>query len=224
MTRNARIGAALVGGYLLGRTKKARLAIGFGMFLAGRKLPLDPQRLGKMLAGSPVLGALNDQVRKEIVEATRSAATGALTQRATGLADALQRRTRELEDPKARDEDDDEPLDEEPADDEPADDEEPDDGHRDERDEDGEGDGKPASRRKQSTGSSGSSGRPAAKARAKTKSSAESTGRAASRPRRTASGGAAGKKTAGTARKAASGARKSTSSAARKTRGGDDRG
>ncbi|MFS0696082.1 hypothetical protein [Streptomyces nitrosporeus] len=218
MTRNARIGAALVGGYLLGRTKKARLAIGFGMFLAGRKLPLDPQRLGKMLAGSPVLGALNDQVRKEIVEATRSAATGALTQRATGLADALQRRTRELEDPKARDEDDDEPLDEEPADDEPADDEEPDGGHRDERD---EGDGKPASRRKQSTGSSG---RPAAKARAKTKASAESAGRAASRPRRTASGGAAGKKTAGTARKAASGARKSTSSAVRKTRGGDDRG
>ncbi|MDX6237683.1 MAG: hypothetical protein QOG10_2498, partial [Kribbellaceae bacterium] len=35
MMTNAKIGTALVGGYLLGRTKKAKLALGLGMFLAG---------------------------------------------------------------------------------------------------------------------------------------------------------------------------------------------
>jgi len=99
MTGNAKIGVALVGGYLLGRTKKAKLAIGFGMFLAGKKLNLDPKQLGRMLADSPLLGTLNDQVRDELVGATKKAATNALTQRATGLADSLHKRTLELDDP-----------------------------------------------------------------------------------------------------------------------------
>src|SRR4051794_35242944 len=96
MTKNAKIGAALVGGYLLGRTKKAKLALGFGMFLLGKKIALDPRQIGRMLADSPVLGSLNDQVRKELVDATRTAATKAVTQRADSLADSLQQRTRVL--------------------------------------------------------------------------------------------------------------------------------
>ena len=101
MTKNVKIGAALVGGYLLGRTKKAKLAIGFGMFLAGKKLDLDPKKLGSMLASSPVLGGLSDQVRKDLVGATRTAATNALTQRATSFADSLHQRTLRLDDPEA---------------------------------------------------------------------------------------------------------------------------
>ncbi|MEU2650972.1 hypothetical protein LH646_02405 [Streptomyces sp. WA1-19] len=101
MTENVKIGAALVGGYLLGRTKKAKLAIGFGMFLAGKKLDLDPKKLGSMLASSPVLGGLSDQVRKDLVGATRTAATNALTQRATSFADSLHQRTLRLDDPEA---------------------------------------------------------------------------------------------------------------------------
>ncbi|MCC8479656.1 hypothetical protein ACWDBC_18340 [Streptomyces parvus] len=97
MTNNAKIGAALVGGYLLGRTKKAKLALGFGMFLVGKKFDLDPRQLGKTLANSPVLGSLNDQVRRELVDATKTAATKAVTQRAGSLADSLQQRTRALE-------------------------------------------------------------------------------------------------------------------------------
>lgn len=93
MTDNIRTGVALVGGYLLGRTKKAKMAIGLGMFLVGKRLDLDPRHVGKLLANSPVLGSLNDQVRRELVEATRSAATAALTQRAEGLADSLHQRT-----------------------------------------------------------------------------------------------------------------------------------
>ncbi|MEV5601868.1 hypothetical protein AB0L33_10535 [Streptomyces sp. NPDC052299] len=96
MTKNAKIGVALAGGYLLGRTKKAKLAVGFGMFLLGKKFDLDPRRIGRMLAESPALGPLNDQVRKELVDATRTAATKAVTQRAGSLAESLQRRTQSL--------------------------------------------------------------------------------------------------------------------------------
>ncbi|MEV6793464.1 hypothetical protein AB0M87_15990 [Streptomyces sp. NPDC051320] len=103
MKGNAKIGVALAGGYLLGRTKKAKMAIGLGMFLAGKKLSLDPAQLGRLVADSPALGRLNGQVRKELVEATKSAATSALTQRATGLADSLQKRTRALDEPDDRD-------------------------------------------------------------------------------------------------------------------------
>ncbi|MER6119490.1 hypothetical protein [Streptomyces sp. NPDC001743] len=113
MTQHAKIGAALVGGYLLGRTKKAKLALGFGMFLIGKKIDLDPRQIGRMLADSPVLGSLNDQVRKELVDATRTAATKAVTQRAGSLADSLQKRTRALgTGPESDDEDAYEPEDE----------------------------------------------------------------------------------------------------------------
>ncbi|MFD8809704.1 hypothetical protein [Streptomyces sp. NPDC059597] len=99
MTKNAKIAVALVGGYVLGRTKKAKLALGLGMFLAGKKLDLDPRRVGKLIANSPALGGLNDQVRSQLVDATRTAATEALTQRAAGLASSLARRTEALQDP-----------------------------------------------------------------------------------------------------------------------------
>ncbi|MGV9426143.1 hypothetical protein ACWDO7_17875 [Streptomyces sp. NPDC003656] len=110
MTKNAKIAVALVGGYVLGRTKKAKLALGLGMFLAGKKLDLDPRRVGKLIANSRALGGLNDQVRSQLVDATRTAATEALTQRAAGLASSLARRTEALQDPTgvtdaARDED-----------------------------------------------------------------------------------------------------------------------
>ncbi|WP_433859200.1 hypothetical protein [Streptomyces kronopolitis] len=98
MMTNAKIGVALVGGYVLGRTKKAKLAIGLGMYLAGKRLNLDPRQLGKLVANSPVLGPLNDQVRGELVDATKSAATSALTQRMSALTDSLHERTLALSD------------------------------------------------------------------------------------------------------------------------------
>jgi len=98
MMSNAKIGVALVGGYLLGRTKKAKLAIGVGMYLAGKRLPLDPKQLGKLVANSPLLGPLNDQARTELVDATKSAVSTALTQRMSALTDSLHERTLELGD------------------------------------------------------------------------------------------------------------------------------
>lgn len=157
MTKNVKIGAALVGGYLLGRTKKAKLAIGFGMFLAGKKLDLDPKKLGSMLASSPVLGGLSDQVRKDLVGATRTAATNALTQRATSFADSLHQRTLRLDDPEAAREE--EQRDADDADDADDTDAAEDEAHEPEdRDEEpGEKSGeKPARSGKSSSGRSGS--------------------------------------------------------------------
>ncbi|MFI7086590.1 hypothetical protein ACIBUR_23715 [Streptomyces anulatus] len=196
MTKNAKIGAALVGGYLLGRTKKAKLALGFGMFLLGKKIDLDPRQIGRMLADSPVLGSLNDQVRKELVDATRTAATKAVTQRAGSLADSLQQRTQALgvgpgADDEQLDEEDDEPRTAAVDDDEvEADGEESTDGKRKRtpRRTAAASDSKPASRSRSSSGSGRS--------------------------------GSGGKSTP--ARKRTGGARKTAASGARKARGGDD--
>lgn len=133
MMTNGKIGAAVVGGYLLGRTKKAKLAIGLGMFLAGKKLSLNPQQIGKLVKDNPALSALSDQVRGELVDATKSAAGSALTQRMTRLSDSLQDRTEALNSPgtQGRREDDDEDERDAPADEAPedasADDEAPED-------------------------------------------------------------------------------------------------
>ncbi|MBB5936141.1 hypothetical protein [Streptomyces zagrosensis] len=97
MINNAKIGVALVGGYALGRTKKAKLALGLGMFLAGKKLGTNPKQLAELAAKSPVLSSLNEQVRGELVDATKSAATSALTRRMTSMADSLHERTLDLD-------------------------------------------------------------------------------------------------------------------------------
>ncbi|WP_051879314.1 hypothetical protein [Streptomyces sp. NRRL B-24720] len=107
MNNNGKIGLALVGGYLLGRTKKAKMAIGFGMFLAGKKIPLDLRELSRVVSKSPAWGALSDQVRTELVDATKSAATSALTQRVSGMTDSLHERTLALTGARPSDHDDD---------------------------------------------------------------------------------------------------------------------
>ncbi|MFE1151307.1 hypothetical protein ACFW42_30010 [Streptomyces albidoflavus] len=201
MTKNVKIGAALVGGYLLGRTKKAKLAIGFGMFLAGKKLDLDPKKLGSMLASSPVLGGLSDQVRKDLVGATRTAATNALTQRATSFADSLHQRTLRLDDPEAAREE--EQRDADDADDADDTDAAEDEAHEPEDRDEGPGEKseeKPARSGKSSSGRSGSG----------------SGGSSGSAPK---------KKAASTARRTTSQARakapaKKTAAKSRSTRGG----
>jgi hypothetical protein len=97
MMSNAKIATAMVGGYLLGRTKKGKLALSLGMMLAGRKLSLNPQELVRTVAGSPLLSGLSDQVRKDLVEGAKSAAGSALEARMNSLADSLHERSAELE-------------------------------------------------------------------------------------------------------------------------------
>lgn len=87
---NATMGAAVLGGYLLGRTKKAKLALGLGALLAGSQV--RPGQLGKAL-DAPFLGDLTRQVRAELAGASKAAATSVLTSKADHLAGALHERT-----------------------------------------------------------------------------------------------------------------------------------
>ncbi|MCK7625858.1 hypothetical protein MUU72_22600 [Streptomyces sp. RS10V-4] len=194
----AKIGVALAGGYVLGRTKKAKLAIGLGMYLAGKRLSPDPQQLKKLVADSPLFGQLNDQVRRELLDATKSAAATALTRRMSGLADSLHERTRELEGGRPDAEADE---DEDGAKDAPK---------GEDTEEDGEEDA-----------AAESSGRPARSGRAarSSKTSSRAKAAASSKPSRSAERGARTAKSG--ARKSTSGARKA---AARKGsgRGGSD--
>ncbi|MEV0015525.1 hypothetical protein [Streptomyces tendae] len=89
--------AAVAGGYLLGRTKKAKLAFAVGSYLVGRRVGLSPgQVLGQGLGSlqrAPQFQELSDQVRGELLTAGRAAVTAAANRRLTGLADSLRDRT-----------------------------------------------------------------------------------------------------------------------------------
>lgn len=91
MMTNAKIGAAVLGGYLLGRTKKGKLALSLGAALAGSRM--RPGQVGKLLEDTPLLGNVSKQVRTELTEAGKAAATTVLSAKAESLADALHQRT-----------------------------------------------------------------------------------------------------------------------------------
>ncbi|MFB7863038.1 hypothetical protein [Streptomyces sp. NPDC056069] len=68
---NAKMGTALIGGYLLGRTKSGKLAIGLAMALADSRI--KPAQLGRSLAQSPIVGNVNQHVRGELMSAGKGA-------------------------------------------------------------------------------------------------------------------------------------------------------
>ncbi len=91
---NAKIGAAVLAGYVLGRTKKAKLAMSLGAMLAGSRV--KPGHLGKLLEESPILGNVSQEVRSELAGAGKAAATTVLAAKAESLADAIHERTEGL--------------------------------------------------------------------------------------------------------------------------------
>ncbi|KOU09427.1 hypothetical protein ADK86_00335 [Streptomyces sp. NRRL F-5755] len=93
---------AVAGGYLLGRTKKAKLAIGIGSMVLGKRLNLSPQQLislvNDQIAANPQLKELPEQLRGDL-KGVGKAATGALvTKRLDSLADSLHERTLNVRD------------------------------------------------------------------------------------------------------------------------------
>ncbi|MGW9077170.1 hypothetical protein [Streptomyces kronopolitis] len=111
------LAAALAAGYVLGRTKKGKLAIGVASMVIGQQLSpreLIGQALRK-LAATPQAEQLIDQVRGELLESGRAALSATADRSLGNLAGALQKRTSALQEP-LEDEEPDE--DEEPAEDE----------------------------------------------------------------------------------------------------------
>lgn len=91
---------AAAGGYLLGRTKKAKLALVLGSLVAGRRLGLDPQELlrkgVRKVAGTPQFEELSEQIRGELTTAARSAVRAVADRRIDTFTDSLRQRTARL--------------------------------------------------------------------------------------------------------------------------------
>lgn len=91
------LAAAVLGGYVLGRTKKGRVAFGAATYLAGRRFGLEPQQLltegVKRLRELPQFADLNEQLRGEALDAGRKALSAVADRKLADLADSLHQRT-----------------------------------------------------------------------------------------------------------------------------------
>ncbi|MET9902877.1 histone protein [Streptomyces sp. NPDC006446] len=94
------LAAAVVGGYVLGRTKKGRLALSIATYLAGRRFGLEPRQLAaegmRRLGEIPQVAELQEQLRGEVLEAGRKAMSAAADRGMATLADSLSDRTSRL--------------------------------------------------------------------------------------------------------------------------------
>ncbi|MFE5766476.1 histone protein, partial [Streptomyces sp. NPDC056492] len=99
-TTKIALAAAVAGGYILGRTKKGRLAFSIATYLAGRRFGLEPGQLLKegasRLKEMPQFADLTEQLRGEALDAGRQALATAANRKLTDLAGALHERTLEL--------------------------------------------------------------------------------------------------------------------------------
>ncbi|MET9319461.1 DNA primase [Streptomyces sp. NPDC003038] len=97
MNNRIAIGLAVGAGYALGRTKKAKLALGVGTLIMSRNLPFDPRAVADLAATrlqkNPRFKELGDQLREDL-RGVGTAASGAVLGRyLDGLADRLHDRT-----------------------------------------------------------------------------------------------------------------------------------
>ncbi|WP_017588090.1 hypothetical protein [Nocardiopsis ganjiahuensis] len=97
MGDTAKIVAAAIGGYVLGRKKKFKLALGLGIYLGAKKLDIKPQQLAqgllKEVSSLPVVGELKGQSREQLLNVGKAAAGNLVGKWADGLADSLNSRT-----------------------------------------------------------------------------------------------------------------------------------
>jgi hypothetical protein len=99
-----------VGGYVLGRRKKLKLALGLGLYLGAKKLDIKPGQLAqgllKEVSALPVVDELKGQSREQLLNAGRTAAGNIAGKWASGLADSLNSRTERLRDGAAAEDED----------------------------------------------------------------------------------------------------------------------
>ncbi|WP_371525752.1 DNA primase [Streptomyces sp. NBC_01283] len=96
------LGLAVGAGYVLGRTKKMKLAFAVGTMVAGKRMNLSPRALGDLLSqqlqNNPQFKEIGDQLRQDL-RGVGKAASGALVERQiSGLADRLHGRTADVRD------------------------------------------------------------------------------------------------------------------------------
>ncbi|WP_405849566.1 hypothetical protein OG211_20560 [Streptomyces niveus] len=123
------VAAAVAAGYVLGRTKKGKLALGLAALVAGQQIPMNPRELviltARKLADNPTVAPLVEQARGEVLGAGRSALSATANRRLEAVADALQQRTEALlEAPLEADEEEEEEEEEETPEEPPEEEEE----------------------------------------------------------------------------------------------------
>ncbi|MGK5692064.1 DNA primase [Streptomyces sp. URMC 128] len=129
------LGLAIGAGYLLGRTRKLKMAMAVGGLVAGKKLNLSPRMVADLvqqqLRNNPQFKEIGDQLRQDL-RGVGKAASGAMVERQLdAVADRLHGRTAQVRDqlsgvvPGAGDAEDEEPEAEEAEDSGPENDEEP---------------------------------------------------------------------------------------------------
>ncbi|MFE7811527.1 DNA primase [Streptomyces sp. NPDC057433] len=96
------LGLAVGAGYLLGRTKKLKLAVAVGAMVAGKKMNLTPKGIAELvttqLQNNPQFKEIGDQLRTDF-RGVGKAASGALVERQIdALADRLHGRTAQVRD------------------------------------------------------------------------------------------------------------------------------
>ncbi|EHN75075.1 hypothetical protein SMCF_5470 [Streptomyces coelicoflavus ZG0656] len=96
------LGLAIGAGYLLGRTKKLKLAVAVGTMVAGKKMNLTPKGIAELVSGqlqnNPQFKEIGDQLRTDL-RGVGKAASGAMVERQMdALADRLHGRTAEVRD------------------------------------------------------------------------------------------------------------------------------
>lgn len=95
MKCGARVALGVAGGYLLGRTKKMKLALMLGSMVAGRRAGGPGALVGqasKLLGESPEIERLSDELRGRLVEAAKGAVLAVAARQVESLADRLTER------------------------------------------------------------------------------------------------------------------------------------
>ncbi|MFF5496560.1 DNA primase [Streptomyces aquilus] len=96
------LGLAVGAGYVLGRTKKLKLAFAVGTLVAGKRMQLSPRALADLVSGqlrdNPQFKEIGDQLREDL-RGVGKAASGAMVERQLdALADRLHGRTAQVRD------------------------------------------------------------------------------------------------------------------------------
>lgn len=117
MKAGAQVALGVGIGYLLGRTRKMRWAIGLAVAGATGRLGSSPgqllQRGAKLIQSSPAIGRLTETVRGELLDAVKSAAVATASHRIDALSERIQERAGVPGRPKAAEGAEEEPKEEE---------------------------------------------------------------------------------------------------------------
>ncbi|MGP4011275.1 DNA primase [Streptomyces sp. 4N124] len=96
------LGLAIGAGYVLGRTKKLKLAFAVGTLVAGRRMQLGPRALAdlvtRQLADNPQFKEIGDQLREDLRGVGKAASGAMVERRLDAIADLLHGRTEQVRD------------------------------------------------------------------------------------------------------------------------------